>query len=171
MNKYIDIYPHPQFKRDSFFCLNGTWGLNNGFIEVPFPKESKLSKYPNKKHEGSLEYIKTFILPEGFYDNEKRVILHFEAVDQICEVYLNEQFVGKHIGGYLPFSFDITDYLKFENVLVVKAIDNLDKFYPYGKQCKKPHGMWYTPVSGIWGTVWIEAIPSTSSIRNINRNI
>ena len=170
MNKYIDIYPRPQFKRDSFYCLNGTWGLNNDFIEVPFPKEAKLSKYPIKNHEDSLEYIKTFILPEGFYNNEKRVILHFEAVDQICEVYLNEHFVGKHVGGYLPFSFDITDYLEFENVLVVKAIDNLDKFYPYGKQSNKPHGMWYTPVSGIWGSVWLEAIPRINSIKKLKIN-
>lgn len=167
MNKYLNIYPRPQFKRNSYYCLNGLWGLNNDFIEVPFPKESKLSQYPNKQHEDKLEYLKTFILPEGFFDDKKRVILHFEAIDQICEVYLNEQYIGKHIGGYLPFSFDITDYLKFENVLVVKAIDNLDKFYPYGKQCAKPHGMWYTPVSGIWGSVWIEAIPKIYSINNI----
>ena len=88
-----------------------------------------------------------------------RVLLHFGAVDQIATVYLNGVLLGKHEGGYLPFSFDITDVLKEENLLEVKVIDALDTDYPYGKQTKKRGGMWYTPVSGIWQNVWLEEVP------------
>ncbi|MBQ6126356.1 MAG: glycoside hydrolase family 2, partial [Erysipelotrichaceae bacterium] len=88
-----------------------------------------------------------------------KVILHFGAVDQICDVYLNDSFLIHHEGGYLPFQADITSFLKDKNTLKVLAKDDLDYFYPYGKQCRNPKGMWYTPVSGIWQSVWIEACP------------
>ena len=104
-----------------------------------------------------LHYRKNFRLPEKFIKN--RVLLHFGAVDQIATVYLNGQLLGNHIGGYYQFSFDITEYLQDENVLTVCVEDNCLISLPYGKQTKKRGGMWYTPVSGIWQTVWIESVP------------
>ena len=155
MNTYRSYYPRPLLKRDSFFSLCGKWKLNGSDIEVPFPPESDLSGYkgPLKK----LSYEKTFSLPEGFVKENEKVILHFGAVDQFCDVCLNDQFLLHHEGGYLPFSVDITKYLKEENSLKVNATDELDLFFPYGKQSAKPSGMWYTPVSGIWQSVWIES--------------
>lgn len=152
-------YPRPQMKRDSYFSLNGIWKLNGEDIYVPFPPQSTLSGY--KKNIGkNLIYVKRFNLPEGFIKD--RVILNFGAVDQIAEIWLNDRRLTKHEGGYLPFSIDITEALfrDKENKLVVKVTDNLSKKYPYGKQCKKRGGMWYTPVSGIWQTVWLESVPN-----------
>ncbi|MBR2578179.1 MAG: glycoside hydrolase family 2 [Erysipelotrichaceae bacterium] len=167
MNVYANTYPRPQFKRTSFFSLDGEWTLNDRNIEVPFPKESSLSGYPVKDHEDVLEYRKSFTLPDGFLDKGHRLLLHFTAVDQICDVFLNDVYLGRHEGGYLPFEFDITDNLREENCLFLKVTDDLDTFYPYGKQCSKPHGMWYTPVSGIWGSVWLEAVPEKERINSI----
>ena len=160
-----DVYPRPQLVRDSFFSLNGAWDFSADegkweTITVPFPPESLLSGI--HRHMGKrphLTYKKTFTLPEGFVRD--RVILHFGAVDQIATVTLNGVLLGEHCGGYAPFSFDITDYLQDTNTLVVAVADNLaDKILPYGKQCEKRGGMWYTPVSGIWQTVWLESVPS-----------
>jgi len=147
-------YPRPQFRRDSFYCLNGPW--ENGIL-VPFPPQSFLSGY--KKHVGQkLVYRKRFTLPEDFVQDT--LLLHFGAVDQKASVYLNGTKIGSHEGGYLSFSFDITSsYKKGENELVVKVTDNLSTQLPYGKQCKNRGGMWYTPVSGIWQTVWMESVP------------
>lgn len=157
MNHYDKYYPRPLLKRNSFYSLNGKWKLNNNDIEIPFPPESDAANY-----QGSLDtltYEKTFSLPENFYKKDDKIILHFGAVDQICDVYLNNQHLIHHEGGYLPFSVDITRYLQNQNYLKVEAIDTLDYFYPYGKQSKNPSGMWYTPVSGIWQSVWIESYP------------
>ncbi|MBQ7334610.1 MAG: glycoside hydrolase family 2 [Clostridia bacterium] len=160
-----DVYPRPQLVRDSFFSLNGTWDFTAGegnweSITVPFPPESLLSGI--HRHMGKqprLMYKKDFALPKGFVRD--RVILHFGAVDQIATVTLNGTVLGEHHGGYAPFSFDITDHLQGSNTLVVEVTDNLqDKILPYGKQCEKRGGMWYTPVSGIWQTVWIESVPA-----------
>ena len=160
-----DVYPRPQLVRDSFFSLNGAWDFSADegkweTITVPFPPESLLSGI--HRHMGKrprLTYKKTFTLPEGFVRD--RVILHFGAVDQIATVTLNGVLLGEHHGGYAPFSFDITDYLQDTNTLVVAVADHLaDKILPYGKQCEKRGGMWYTPVSGIWQTVWIESVPA-----------
>lgn len=151
-------YPRPQMKRDSYFSLNGVWKLNGEDIVVPFPPESNLSGY--KKTVGKhLTYVKYFNLPNNFIKD--KVILHFGAVDQVAEVWVNNKKLMIHEGGYLPFSVDVTESLftDKENQLVVKVIDNLSKKYPYGKQCKNRGGMWYTPVSGIWQTVWLESIP------------
>ena len=136
MNKY----PRPQLVRDSFYSLNGTWLLNGFEVEVPSCRQEKRLHY--EKH---FYYVKT----------NDRVILHFEKVDQICKVYLNDNYLGEHIGGYLAFEFEITDYIKQgDNKLIVDVIDNLDIIYPYGKQTLTPSGMWYTPDSGIWSSVW-----------------
>ncbi|MBR5360979.1 MAG: glycoside hydrolase family 2, partial [Lachnospiraceae bacterium] len=103
--------------------------------------------------------------PSGTYPKGSRVLLHFGAVDQICDVSIDGKNVGHHEGGYLPFTFDITDRVtapsaaEGAHILQVHITDKLDLKYPYGKQSKKPGGMWYTPVSGIWQTVWIEEVP------------
>ena len=161
-------YPRPSFFRDSFICLNGEWDfaysktLPQTYAEkilVPFPPESPLSKI-HRCHtdEQKLFYRRLFIVPDSF--KKKKILLNFGAVDQICEVFLNGILLGKHEGGYTPFSFDITDNLTSgENELLVIATDNLLHVFPYGKQKKKRGGMWYTPVSGIWQTVWLESLP------------
>lgn len=162
MNSYEnwqDFYPRPMLKRQSFFNLNGEWFLDNTSIDIPFPPQSTLSHY-NKEVNDHLTYIKEFQLPQDFVPENHRILLHFGAIDQIARVYINNQYLGEHIGGYLPFSFDITDFLKDAvNQLRVDVTDTLSHVYPYGKQRKKRGGMWYTPVSGIWQTVWIEAVP------------
>nr|MBE6545102.1 glycoside hydrolase family 2 [Oscillospiraceae bacterium] len=162
-------YPRPSMVRGSFLCLNGKWDFtitegesNPEYKEkilVPFPPESLLSGIEREIPEGSLmHYRRTFTLPEGFKSD--RIILHFGAVDTICDVYINGARVAHHEGGYLPFSADVTDRLtEGENELYVKVKDNLDPKYPYGKQTRKRGGMWYTPVSGIWQTVWAECVP------------
>lgn len=160
-----DVYPRPSLKRDSYFNLNGKWsfsapsvGIQDSEITVPFPPESVISginKYMGKKPR--LLYKKCFSLPAGFVKD--RVLLHFGAVDQIARITLNGVYLGSHKGGYLPFSFDITDKLEQENQLEVEVTDELDnKVLPYGKQRRRRGGMWYTPISGIWQTVWIESV-------------
>ena len=160
-------YPRPQLRRDSFFCLNGEWKfsadgiLQDARILVPFAPESLLSGvHCDMGERPVLHYQKSFTLPQGFLKD--RVLLHFGAVDQIASVTLNGQHVGDHIGGYEAFCFDITSFLKEgENLLEVCATDELEtKILPWGKQKRKRGGMWYTPVSGIWQTVWLESVPS-----------
>lgn len=156
-------YPRPQMRRASYMILDDGWTMNSKPIKVPFPPQSVLSGY-----EGEIGEITTyetkFSIPESF--SKEKILLHFGAVDQIAEVWLNDRYVGKHEGGYLGFTFDITGFINkaeegcpVENRLVVKVTDRLSKEYPYGKQCKKRGGMWYTPVSGIWQTVWLENVP------------
>ncbi len=160
-------YPRPQLKRDSFFCLNGAWDVNGQTVEVPYPLQSRLSGWNGNVPE-KMRYERSFILPDGFYSESKRVILHFGAVDQIADVMLNGHSVMHHEGGYQPFSTDVTQYLQpGDNVLIVDAVDTLEANYPRGKQSRKPGGMWYTPVSGIWQTVWLEAVPSFHAIHDI----
>ena len=151
-------YPRPQMRRDSWMSLNGMWKLDGEDIRVPFPPQSKLSGY-EKKIKDSFTYEKTFTLSEDVCG--ERILLHFGAVDQIAEVILNGKSLGVHEGGYLAFSYDVTECIKRvgENILQVKVTDKLSLEYPYGKQCKKRGGMWYTPVSGIWKSVWLETVP------------
>lgn len=163
------IYPRPQLKRDSFFNLNGKWKLSVlkgtkeefvGDITVPYPPESKLSGIERTLKRGEkYVYNRTFTLPDNFIKDE--VILHFGAVDQIAEIKINNQLVGENIGGYLPFEFNITRFLiDGENSITVTVTDDLNLELPYGKQRKKRGGMWYTPISGIWQTVWLESVPT-----------
>ena len=166
----LSEYPRPQFRRDSYICLNGKWEIkiskeevsfDENFekeIIVPFSIESYLSGIYGYLEKGEyIYYRKEFILPEGF--NKGRVILHFDAVDQICGVYLNRKLVKTNEGGYLPFEVDISDFLEEKNVIFVKVKDDLDLKYGYGKQTKTSKGMWYTKTSGIWKTVWLESVP------------
>lgn len=162
-------YPRPSLRRDSFVNLNGEWDFAVGdpaqspehfdrTIRVPFPPESKLSGigqvFPEDQ---AFYYRKNFTLPEEFVG--RRVLLHFGAVDQEAAVFLNGKELGTHIGGYQAFSYEITDALERENTLLVRVRDRLSqRILPYGKQTRKRGGMWYTPVSGIWQTVWMEAV-------------
>ena len=159
-----NVYPRPQMKREGWLNLNGAWDFavdyeSKGQILVPFCPESKLSKIGTHFDEGSaLSYTRNFTLPEGF--NRGRVILHIGAADQRADVFLNGKPVGYHKGGYEAFSIDITEQLQRENRLQIICFDDLtDLSYPYGKQTMKRGGMWYTPVSGIWQSVWLESVP------------
>ena len=172
-----NIYPRPQLKRDSFICLNGKWDFAvtksdkrptefNEKILVPFPPESELSGI-NRRIEPNtyLHYRKSFEIPEGFI--KSRVVLRFGAVDRLAILHVNGVEVGSHSGGYLPFSADITDYLcEGENEIYLKVKDGTATVHPYGKQKNRRGGMWYTPVSGIWQTVWLESLPE-NYIKNI----
>ena len=158
-----NVYPRPRLVRDSFFCLNGEWELTatdgeQYKIIVPFPPESALSGVGKRMGANPhIIYKKSFSLPKDFV--RERIILHFGAVDQIAEVILNGKLLGKHIGGYEHFSFDITEYVQNLNELVVTVTNADDPLsLPYGKQCEKSGGMWYTPVTGIWQTVWLESV-------------
>lgn len=151
-------YPRPQMKRERWRSLNGIWKLDGDDIRVPFPPQSQLSNY-HKKVKDCFTCEKRFTVSEEL--KGERMILHFGAVDQIAEVWVNGKMLGTHEGGYLAFSFDVTNSINknSENVLQVKVTDKLSLDYPYGKQCKKRGGMWYTPVSGIWKSVWLETVP------------
>ncbi len=161
-------YPRPQLVRDSYLCLNGRWSLSCrkgvtvtpvGDITVPFPPESSASGVEKTLERGEQWiYERTFSLPDGFCKG--RVLLHFGAVDQTARVFVNDREVGEHIGGYTAFSFDITEALdEGSNTLRVEVWDPLSPDLPYGKQRRRRGGMWYTPVSGIWQTVWLESVP------------
>ena len=163
-------YPTPQFKRDSYLCLNGIWDFsldedpqnhsNYPYdIVVPFAVETELSGVKKKVLPGQImHYRKYFELPEDF--NKGRVLLHFEAVDQVADVYLNGVKVGHHEGGFLPFTFDCLELKPGKNELLVDVVDDtMSVIYPRGKQSLNPGGIWYTGTSGIWGTVWLESVP------------
>lgn len=154
-----NYYPRPQLKRDRYLILHDNWTLNQAPIRMPFPPESILSGYDGKLGK-NLKYETTFSLPDTFI--EEKILLHFGAVDQIAEVYVNGHFAGKHQGGYLHFTLDVTELVRKKEInhLEVRVTDSLSKEYPYGKQRKKRGGMWYTPISGIWQTVWLENVPT-----------
>ena len=164
-------YPRPIMQRTEWQNLNGLWNYAirptgepepqtfDGEILVPFAVESSLSgvqKRVGDKNE--LWYNRTFTVPSKWKD--KKILLHFGAVDWKADVWVNDIKVGQHTGGYTPFSFDITPALvKGENKLVVKVWDSTDKSYqPRGKQVNNPEGIFYTPVTGIWQTVWLEPV-------------
>lgn len=166
-------YPRPQMTRDSWLNLNGTWNYAvtsenqdnmptkwDGEILVPFCIESKLSGVQrNLRPTEALWYQRTVELDvaEG-----KRTLLNFEAVDYACRVYVNGTEVGSHVGGNVPFSIDITKAAKSgENELVVRVEDKTGGAQLRGKQTLNPEGIWYTQVSGIWQTVWVEQVPET----------
>ncbi|WP_035801465.1 glycoside hydrolase family 2 protein [Butyrivibrio sp. FCS014] len=187
-------YPRPQFVRDSYINLNGYWeysivpqpsefdtkGLNNAFGEqipskmdgrilVPFSPEAMLSGVEKRLlPDQYLWYKRTLPVLKRSSENS-RFLLHFGAVDQFADVYVNSSFAGSHSGGYLPFTLDITDLLKFsgdgsrtleENELCVRVRDTSDSSYhSRGKQTLRRGGMYYTCQSGIWQTVWIEEVP------------
>ncbi len=162
-------YPRPQMRRESYINLNGSWEfavsgketeeIYPERITVPFPPESALSGIERTHRNGQyLHYKKCFPTPEKL--SGKRLLLHIGAADQIARVFINGTFVTEHEGGYLPIDADITDLVKAaENILEIHVLDDYDKTYPYGKQTRKPKGMWYTGFSGLWKTVWMEVVP------------
>ncbi len=165
-----NIYPRPQMKRDSFICLNGAWDFavsKEGIapteydlkILVPYPPQSSLSGFHGEIGQTDVLFYRRRFSSPTLCEGEK-LLLHFGAVDNHAEILLNGKKVFEHFGGYLPFSVDITENVSIENELVVKVIDALDHDYPYGKQRIDRGGMWYTPTSGIWQTVWLEVVPS-----------
>ncbi len=164
-------YPRPQFKRDSYLNLNGEWELAftdseeipesyKYKITVPFSPESPLSGVNRVlKANEYLVYKKEFTLPEGF--NKGRVFINFGAVDQIAKVLLNGKFVGEHHGGYTAFTLELTDYLNEGNNTLGVIVRDLceENEYSRGKQKTKRGGIWYSPQSGIWQSVWLESTP------------
>ena len=169
MNKPLSEHPNPQFYRESYLSLNGEWDYAISKSEE-FPKEYQGKILVPYSPEASLSGVKKVLQPDEWlfyrlkfnlndFEVLDKVILHFLAVDQIAEVYFNDEYLGKHIGGYLPFSFEIQDYLKDENELIVKVKDFSDtSFYSRGKQKLNHSGIWYTPNSGIYMPVYIESV-------------
>ena len=163
-------YPRPQMRRDHYMDLNGWWDFCASWeepkaydrqIRVPFCPESQLSGIGEHFEEGMpLWYRRRVEIPEEF--NRGRWLLHIGAADQEADVYVNGNHVGHHSGGYEAMSFDITADLRADNEIVVRVTDDLrGNVQPYGKQTLKRGGMWYTPVSGIWQSVWMESVPET----------
>ena len=151
-------HPRPQCKREHYYILNEGWTLNGSEICLPFSPQAQLSHYAGSITD-DLTYLCHFSIPATF--RKKRILLHFGAVDQTADIYINDTFMGHNEGGYIPFTLDVTDVIQkdTENELKVIVQDDLNKDYPYGKQTKHPSGMWYTPVSGIWQNVWLENVP------------
>lgn len=168
MQTYND-YPRPQLVRDSYICLNGEWDYAirkedtiptewDGKILVPYSPEAELSGVNRQVQPDEWLFYKLELnIPSDFIKD--KVLLHFGAVDQIAEIFINGYFVGKHVGGYLPFSFDIRPYLQDKNTLIVRVKDYSDtSYYSRGKQKLKRGGIWYTAQSGIWMPVWMESV-------------
>lgn len=175
-------YPRPQMVRDHWRNLNGRWDYAirpraegkpdswDGEILVPFPVESALSGVMKRVGpDNRIWYRRRFSIPiqDGKVEaawRDKRILLNFGAVDWQSTVWLNGQEIGSHQGGYDPFTFDITPHLKSDNAneLIVSVYDPSDAgFQPRGKQVREANGIWYTPTTGIWQTVWIEPVPAT----------
>ena len=171
-NCILTEYPRPQMRRDSYLNLNGRWEYAitdsdesprrwDGTILVPFSPESALSGVGRSLQPGqTLWYRREVIVPQGFIPADGRLLLHFGAVDQEAAVYWNGRLLGRHMGGYNAFTLDATDALGPSNSLVVRVHDDTDaSFHSRGKQKTRRGGIWYTPQSGIWQTVWMEAVP------------
>ena len=180
-----NTYPRPQMKRDRWLNLNGSWDFCavpetvQGYIDreslceekilVPFPPESLLSGIcRDMGSHPRLFYRRTFRVPEGFARKGEKLLLHLGATDQYAEVFLNGYLQpsdvcgSRSLGAYRTLTYDVTNSIDLygENTLEITAEDWLeDERIPYGKQSLSPGGMWYTPISGIWQTVWLEVVP------------
>ena len=166
----LSEYPRPQFKRDSYICLNGYWEYAirkedkipskfDGQILVPFSPEVEKSGVNKTVLPDDYLFYKLHVeLPKEFIKD--KVILHFGAVDQIAEVFVNGQFVMKHIGGFLPFEMDIKPYLESNKATIIVRVQDTtnSSYHSSGKQALKPEGIWYKPQSGIYMPVWLESV-------------
>ncbi|WP_207310284.1 glycoside hydrolase family 2 protein [Rubripirellula amarantea] len=169
-NAWAD-YPRPQMKRDEWVNLNGNWDYAitseqqtavpeewEGKILVPFCLESKLGGVQRMLGDREALWYRRYFETSL---TESKTLLNFEAVDYRCEVFVNGKSVGKHQGGNTPFSFDISDTLvEGRNSLVVRVEDETEEWQLRGKQVRNPNGIWYTQVSGIWQTIWLEQVPN-----------
>ncbi len=166
----LSEYPRPQFKRDSYLSLNGTWEYAitstevkpqnfDGTILVPFSPETQLSTVNKVVKKGDfLHYKRTFTLDKHFLKD--RVLINFGAIDQTAKVFINGEFIGEHFGGYNAFSFDITSFIiRGENEIYILVTDDCTSdIYGRGKQSIKSRGFWYHSTSGIWQSVFIESV-------------
>ena len=172
VNNVLGEYPRPLMRRKSYVNLNGTWKYAirdtkgfpkkmDGKILVPFSPEAALSGVNRQLQPQEYLWYKRRLPEEIRPEEGKRWLLHFGAVDQYAAVYINGKKAGRHLGGYLPFSIDITEYLREENNYVtVKVRDFTDtSYHSRGKQKLNRGGMFYTAQSGIWQTVWMEQVP------------
>ena len=166
-------YPRPQLKRDSFLCLNGLWSFAKvkreektvDFLKqilVPFSPETQLSGVEKGFSLGldeKLVYERKITIDQTMLQGV--TLLHFGAVDQYAEVFINGTFVGKHRGGFTSFTLDVTEFITAgENTIRVECIDETEiSEGARGKQSSTPGGIWYTPQSGIWQTIWLESVP------------
>ncbi|MBR0295409.1 MAG: glycoside hydrolase family 2 [Bacilli bacterium] len=180
MNKPLNEYPRPQFRRESYHSLNGWWDFEiskksdiptsfNNKILVPYSIETPCA---NLKDEDGNSLEPHILLPDEFlfyhlsldipldFEIKDKTIIHFTAVDQICNVFLNGELVLHHVGGFLPFDVDISSYLQDRKVdIVLRVIDLSDtSYHSRGKQKLKRGGIWYTPQSGIYLPVWMESV-------------
>lgn len=180
--KPLPEYPRPQLVRSEWLNLNGVWQYQSGAsagdpvpagktlsgeILVPFPVESALSGV--MEHHERLWYRRTFFVPPRW--KNKRLMLHFGAVDYEAQVFVNGRSVGTHSGGYMPFSYDISPYLKASGPqeLIVRVFDPTDLGgQPRGKQTLRPGGIMYTSTTGIWQTVWLEPVARVAAVRNLH---
>jgi hypothetical protein len=162
-------YPRPQLKRETWLCLNGVWQYAisdnqpeeyDGEIIVPFSPETKLSGVGRQLQPGQTLWYRRVVHMDAV-PPDKRLLLHFGAVDQRCEVFVNGRSACTHSGGYWPFHVDITDFVcEGDNTLTVAVRDDSDTGdEAYGKQKLQRGGIWYTAQSGIWQTVWAETVP------------
>ena len=179
MKCYKKDYPRPQFVRDNWVNLNGTWDFgfddaNQGEkekwyekfpgelkIEVPFTYETKLSGIQDERRHDNIWYHKT-ITVDASKLTDNRLLIHFEGSDFHTKLWVNGAYAGDHKGGYARFSFDITELVKDgENELTVKVEDSFDTQQPRGKQrwIDENFGCWYVQTTGIWKTVWTEYVP------------
>jgi len=176
-------HPRPDFQRPQWLNLNGQWQFdfdpqNQGLeqewfiagkhtfgrqINVPFPWEAPLSGIGDHQYKGVAWYQRSFEIPKSW--RKSRVLIKFGAVDYHGTVWVNGQFVGEHSGGYMPFEFDITDFIDTNkpNTLTVRAFDPTEPWQPTGKQIH-----WYTRTSGIWQTVYLEACLSETKLRQVH---
>lgn len=182
-------YPRPMLERSQWMNLNGLWdyailpkgsaipGAFDGKILVPFAIESSLSGVQKTVGEDNeLWYSRTFTIPPAWKGSH--IMLNFGAVDWKADIWINGIQIGSHRGGYTPFSFDITPWLTAgkSQELVVRVWDPTDRSYqPRGKQVSRPGGIWYTAVTGIWQTVWLEPVSenhilSLKTVTDIDRN-
>lgn len=166
------VHPRPQLRRETWMDLNGKWDFAvqadekkpeafDRTILVPYCPESALSGIHNHFPEGSFLFYRRYVrLPEAAAGH--RILLHMGAADQALTCYVNGVEIGSHTGGYTAFTMDITRAVREENEILLRVRDDLtDTAFPRGKQSLTPGGMWYTPVSGIWQSVWLEWVPET----------